>query len=709
MGRIKLVINNKPCVIKADSEITIEEYSPIFEEVGAYSYPFSLDLDANRMLLGPMEQIACDETFEDKSPFYLDFEGVRVLTGISEISAGDIKKEIEVNLNDKQREFSDVIKDVECRKLKQIRKVLIGTLRERAYSNKKYSDMGRGLLNSIIPYDVKNITNTTKIYGEMDFCSASVCCYKKTIHDQASDTVPFIVGYDRSASGICFFAMYLWDCIFKHFNIDIDKNDLLKYEDFRRLACFTTTFHFECGEVIGTTQEYGKEYNLYATSDNFPNVKVEEFIKSMEEAFGIKIIFRKDSNVIDVVLIESIMKDKEIIEMDATILSASKAIEAKKKFTLKYSNSDDEDAGYFNFDFSSRAVYVKENMQIILDNAYRISRYGLDYSIDYDMVTGNAYGCPKGKSDEDKGDSSTERIEKGKKLIGNARGISPDQPNREAVSDTSNYKTVWGEYNDAFVEVGAYNPVKVGDGSSEEVHEIGFDPVVCNLIIQNRSSSAHNKALMGVYVDDEITDGLLVLEYNAHPQDRGYDLRRLEREVITTADLCDYDSGFTMGVLRGGGSTDEYAIIPDSISGIGGQSYEYVASNPAFSADSVDNFGNLYDYKGSGVEEDTPESERFSLKLSAVKDIKTDTYPDGLTPSKYPYRGLYHKFWANYAYFLCNRKKVTISIDASISQLVNLRWDKKYRIGQYVCYINKKTYTLSEDGIKDISLEIYIL
>lgn len=706
MGRIKLVINNKPCVIKADSEITIEEYSPIFEEVGAYSYPFSLDLDANRMLLGPMEQVACDETFEEKSPFYLDFEGVRILTGISEISTGNIKKEIEVNLNDKQREFLDVIKDVECRKLKQIRKVLIGTLRERAYSNKKYSDMGRGLLDSIIPYDVKNITNTTKIYGEMDFCSASVCCYKKTIHDQASDTVPFIVGYDRSASGICFFAMYLWDCIFKHFNIDINENALFNFEDFRRLACFTTSFHFERGEVVGTTQEYGKEYNLYATSDNFPNVKVEEFIKSMENAFGIKIIFRKDSNIVDVVLVDNIMRDKEILDMDLTILSASKAVEAKKKFTLKYSNNNDEDAGFFNFDYTIGPLYVRENIQKILDSVSPLPPYG----VDYDMITGNTYGNPNIGNKNDNFDTGTERIENGKRLIGNKRGISVDPSNRGVGSDTSNHKTVWGEYNLAFAEVGAYNPVEVGDGSKEEIHEIGFDPVVCNLIIQNHKyTDAHNKAVMGVYVDDEVTDGLLVLEYNAHPQDRGYDLRRLEREVITTADLCDYDSGFTMGVLRGGGSTDGYAVIPDSIPDIGGQSYERVASNPAFSADSVDNFGNLYDYKGSGVEEDTPESERFSLKLSAVKDIKTDTYPDGLTPSKYPYRGLYHKFWANYAYFLCNRKKVTISIDASISQLVNLRWDKKYRIGQYVCYINKKTYTLSEDGIKDISLEIYIL
>lgn len=697
MGRIKLTIDNKPCVIKADSEIAIEEFSPIFNEVGAYSYPFSLDLDANRMLLGPMEQIACDEKFEAKSPFSLDFEGMRILTGISELSTGDIKSSIEVNLNDKQREFSDIIKDAECRKLKQLRKVLVGTVKERAYSNKKYNDMGRWSLNSIIPYDVKNIPNTTKIYGEMDYCSASVCCYKKTNHSGYSDTAPFVVGYDRSASGLCFYAMYIWDCIFKHFDMGIGDNAMLHYEDFRRLACFTTTFHFERGEVIGETAEYGKEYNLYATSENFPDVKVEDFIKSMEDAFGIKIIFKKDSNMVDVVLIDEIMRDKEIVDIDATILSVSKAIEAKKKFILRYSNADDDDEYSFNFDYSKKLIYFHDNLQAILDTS--------PVGVDYDKTTGNTYSDPKVKKDDETSSSSTEKIENGKKIIGNGYGFSAN-PNRPVTSDPgtnqpSRYRR------EALIEVGAYNPVEVGNGSEEETHEIGFKPVFCNLVLQNPGGTG-NTALMGVYVDDEITDGLLTYEYNAR-WDRSLDVKKIERDTLSVADLCDYDAGFCMGLLRGAGSTDGYAVIPDSIPGIGGQTYERVSSSPAFNPDSIDSFGNIYDYKGNGVEEDTPESERFSLKLNAIKDIKTAQYPEGLIPSKYPYRGLYQKFWANYAYFLCNRKKVTVSVDASIAQLVNIRWDKKYKIGQYVCYINKKSYTLTEDGVKDISLEIYVL
>ena len=139
------------------------------------------------------------------------------------------------------------------------------------------------------------------------------------------------------------------------------------------------------------------------------------------------------------------------------------------------------------------------------------------------------------------------------------------------------------------------------------------------------------------------------------------------------------------------------------------------------SSDSIDQFGNDYDYNGTipgiGAEE------RFSLKIRAFKtpdwavaegislcipdEIDKDTME---ITRKVRSRGLFDTFMLPYAHFFLNRKKFSIKVRASVAQLLDIRnhWLDKWSIGGKVGFINKITYSLSCDkGLDDAVIEFF--
>ena len=124
-------------------------------------------------------------------------------------------------------------------------------------------------------------------------------------------------------------------------------------------------------------------------------------------------------------------------------------------------------------------------------------------------------------------------------------------------------------------------------------------------------------------------------------------------------------------------------------------------ANYAFTADSCDNFGRFFDYNGT-EEGGVDQSGRFSLKLVAEKE----GYPIG---DNYRNRGLVSKFLSEYLYFMAHKKTVMLTVKMSITQIINIDFLKRYRIGNYVGFINKVSYSLTPNGIEDITIELYTL
>lgn len=95
--------------------------------------------------------------------------------------------------------------------------------------------------------------------------------------------------------------------------------------------------------------------------------------------------------------------------------------------------------------------------------------------------------------------------------------------------------------------------------------------------------------------------------------------------------LAVYDAGYTLGVMRGPGNKSGSEIIQQDYDGNGNAYWAYVPKDYAFTADSIDHFGNIFDYNGTaagGISLDG----RTSLKLQGEKTkqkknpkIKNDT------------------------------------------------------------------------------------
>lgn len=92
----------------------------------------------------------------------------------------------------------------------------------------------------------------------------------------------------------------------------------------------------------------------------------------------------------------------------------------------------------------------------------------------------------------------------------------------------------------------------------------------------------------------------------------------------------------------------------------------------------------------------------FSLKLIAGK-------PGFPIDSEYADRGLVSQFLSEYLYFLAHRKLVTLSVKMSISEIIHIDFLKRHRIGEFVGFINKVSYSLDGSGVNDVEIEMFIL
>lgn len=658
MDKLALKINSEWAVLNDDSKISIDRTSPIWNDSGTFSYPFTIPYESNRHIFGllslPEDNVKIDNIDYD---FELYSDGILLLKGIIDIDEDEISDSIPMKLMSGTSSFNDIIQDLNCNDIPVKDKIIIGKVPLKLWWDFNFMDKYYTEMFFYLPTADFTImdTNVSIPYPDKKFCNVQIVTSNNNIGE-----------YNRPNSGICFYLLYFLDCLFEYTGINLLKNSMLNYEDFKRLAFFTTIANATPSEDIytGSFDEVIKNCTfkkdkdvisyafkdgryIYATKESFPSVGISSLINDLKNAFGVRLLFDDKESSLNIVLIKDILTNKTVNELVCNIISISKTLTKFSGLSLTYDQDDD---AAFNY----------------------TSKLNVEEFSDYDTIIQN-----KVKSNNTTCYVST--------VTGNSYRVKVDEETGQ---------------NPALFEVGGFNSYKVGvtDNVEPEELKLNFKPVICNDVTPSdkRKVSMH-EIISAVYVDVESgdTSDKSIFEDTMFPK------VKINYKSTDWSALQDYDAGFTLGIMRGAGSSENYAVVT-STEDLGGQVWVPIAGTTAFTSDSIDDYGRSYDYNGVGAGAGSDDiNKRFSLKLKATKE--------GHTASVFPNRGLADTFMSEYLYFMQNRKLITMVVEMSLAELLNIEWDIRYKIGNYTGFINKLSFDIDKNGLSEVEIELYMI
>lgn len=767
MNYLSLKIDGQWAVLDEGTEIALEGNNPLFSDAGSKSYLFRLHVESNRHIFGTSDEIYGESYYKviDGKRSTLYVMGIPVMTGKIALEDEVMMEDgyVVVNLVSGNLEFAQMIEGMNCREVEQAEDVEVGisldTINEYRYDLNTSELVGSSsveLPKELILFEEGYVANVAHPYPEKKYCNIRAC-YSLPKEENVSSVISedaekkfdvessdpyFVLGAGRRASGVNFYVMYFLDCLFKQLGVSVSMNNLSSMEDMTRLAMvnlncdiikrpfknITSTTAAVNYKVLSIGLAKGNQvddiyYNTYtdvtiskavATSNNFPDTEVVNVVNSLANAFGVKMLYNSQDGSMQIVYIKDVLKDNATIDIQAEIYEATKIENNLMGFRLTYNGADD-DTSYNYSDYDN----------VVLSNSYR-------------RILG--FVTPKNK---------TCYIDS---RNGNAYRIKVDED-----------ATTESELNASLFEVGAFADAVYGDCSNDEyveVMEIPFQPIINNDVNKNTNKARRIVVREGsagstsTETDAEISNKYAFFipeEFNVPKRVKvldTWDLALPDRKVIPgygidysyisyqgeeiddllksnksasnrRGEIVDYslpdsnkvnsyDTGFMLGIMRGPGNAAGVEYFDKDFDNEGNYRVAFTSGNYAFTSDSIDNCNRDFDYNGTG-EGGVDYSGRFSLKLRAGKYDKDGNPVVTIQDGNRANRGLYDKFWKEYAYFAVHKKILRIVCRMEVADLVAIDWTKRYRIGGHVGFIANYSYSVSTDGMSDVELDLYYI
>lgn len=702
MNKIGLKVNGIWCVLPQDVSISIEEQNPLFSDSGSFSYPIELSISQNRELFksidSPQGRIRPQDL--DGLPFELWYDGVMLLYGSTETDEDlDIDEDkCSINLVSGNGDFQSKIDGMQCTDVPLLGKVKLGhawtSVNLGADPSSGFAFWSERDLDSQAFMEYTNVNVTHPYDAGHPYCNVRVCV--KNPDEETNKENPYIeYDADRPWSGVCFYVAYFLDCLFNHLGLVVNENNLGKVEDMKRLAFFTTKCEHEYGassvhrsiisskpylqgieenKYDGNYNSYYTQKEVYATSKNFPEEDVSNVVESLFNAFGLKIVSDPIKNKVDLVYMRDVLRDNEVLDVVVKVNSSSISYQKTDAVSLAYNGDEDDTAFNYN-DYT--LVSTSANYTDFIDNLYIF-----DKNCYVSTVTGNKYRVKIDGEAEEEGEVN--------------------------------------KLNPALFEVGQFNKYVIGNKHSDHVEEleIGFMPIIENDInFKNEKSGVSNEQRLAVYIDEEMkAPKKVTAEYSVmglmnntyldltYTKYENYDMQNGVDSPLRTR-----DSGFTLGVMRGPGNDSAVQVLLENYDGNGNDAWTTVVADYAFTADTMDAYGNRYDYNGKEEGGIADQENSISLKTHIVTSSEVDSIFDWGIDGTAAKRGLADRFMSEYMHFLLNRKTVSMEVDTTLSQLTSLSWFKQLRISDVVGRLKSRSYTLTNSGVSDMSIELYTI
>ena len=737
MNRIGLKINGIWCVLPKDVSISIEEQNPLFSDSGSFSYPIEMSVSQNRELFksidSPHGRIRPQDL--DGLPFELWYDGVMLLYGSTETDEDlDIEEDkCSINLVSGNGDFQSKIDGMQCTDVPLMSDIKIGhCYPEVEYYTESYfgeSITRRAYMDEQATMVFENINVSESYKSKFPYCNVRICVEKEEDYIIGQEEPYWVLDANRPWSGICFYVAYFLDCLFAHLGVVVKENNIGKVEDMLRLAFFTTkcdveykneelidksiiqdgNVHFEVYTHLNSDGSYNWPFDFkilrkeaYATNKNFPQVDVKDVVESLFNAFGLKIISDAETNQVSLVYVRDILRDNEIIDIPMLVRNQSVSYNKLLGVTLTY-DGDEKDTAFVYDDWKDPVPFTDYRDVILGVGPYNKSCY-------ISKITGDKYRVKNNSEAEEEG------------------------------NEAELYPTLF--------EVAQYNDFVLGEKSdNNEELVIKFTP----LIEQAVSGDADEKLIdinpqrLAVFIPDiklkkpqtemgkayNIGGYVESVRYDRPTEDGSVDsveydiaiylMFKAQKYINYDASqykeppLQEHDSGFTLGIMRGPGSEAGTEVFLENYDGNGNDAWTTVVADYAFTADTMDAYGNRYDYNGTAEGGIADQQNSISLKTHiqtaqdlGLKDKDGNDIDWGIdaTAAK---RGLADRFMSEYMYFLLHRKTVTMEVDTTLSHLTSLSWFKQLRISDTVGRLKSRSYTLTNSGVTDMSIELYTI
>lgn len=487
---------------------------------------------------------------------------------------------------------------------------------------------------------------------------------------------------------------------------------------------------------------------MYATSDNFPKVNVTELIESLENAFGIRFLYNDETNSCKAVLLRKMFRQKDSlgnaiapIKFKGVVTQMHKKTEHIKGVRVCFSEESEK---------QEQQDYVREGTR--------------DYNTDYDYT-----------------DYSTGRVKLEQYANVIRHTISPTNEHCYVDLQTGNAFRIkvdsdasnWGELRPVVFQVAHLHGIEVGDCSKDAEDDgavkeitIGFTPAILSDVNSRKSRSSAspysiNALLIEEDMEHEFVTQKLVSEITmTHSGELWtwmgglghvscYEVLNLVESYDPTqteygdSPLQELDLGLTMVMMRGGGSDATIQNYDEGYDGFGNSRWQMVVGTYQTDIDSMDVFGNAYDF--NGTDPGLGSGETFSLKIRAWKPFlyyidngsvvttpydpslegkavegvsgKTwivpcvvDEYTGNVLTRRIRSRGLADTFLAELIHFLLNRQRYEIKAFCTAAELADIpnRWLNRWDIDGKIGWINQIQYdTNVETGIGEVTIDFY--
>ena len=483
-----------------------------------------------------------------------------------------------------------------------------------------------------------------------------------------------------------------------------------------------------CKSTIKSANMSASIFRMYANEKNFPEESVSDVIDSLEQQFGIKFHYDYEQRKVTAYLIRDVFRKQAPTprKFHAEVLSMVPITEKITGVRAGYSAESDTKEQRDNVknqvkDFNTDYDYIEYPKNSTVTNlTYRDIIHEVkngQMNVFVDLQTGNKYRVKIDKEFTDASNMEPRLFE-----VAAMKGVEFGD------CSTLNEDFII-EFRSSFVPVGMVDAnyrmsllsstgSKCATDGAQQPSEVGTQHDGYEFSEVNGS---YAKTQMAALVDED-------MEHEFVKQYVKNTMSSMVADFYVTEELClresydpsstddgnsplqSYDWGLSVAIMRGGGADSTHEAYDYNYDGFGNSKWRTKSGDYALTTDSIDPYGNEYDYNGQ--EEGIGNEERFSLKPRAWVQPEWADAPLVVNTPSVKNRGYVDTFLIDYIYFILHRKRFYVKCLASVAQIVDIQnhWKEWWNIDGKKCLIDKvNAQVTARDGLGEVELEVFAL